>query len=327
MNFSFVSVSLFCFLLSFCLSAVDYSKRANWVICEDQVKNTSYDLFYIYPTLVSSKKYPYMDWKHAKTAAKTRGFVYAQTKEIFRKDARIFAPYVRQLEYGRAMSLLKKGDSSLSPFQADFMKGMEDTKKAFLYYLEHYNKGRPFIFLGHSQGAMDLLYLLHSTPQITKKRGFAAAYLPGIRMTENLFFQLFPDKRLLPAKGEKDIGCVIFWNTMNEEGYNHIFAGKGTLCINPLNWRRDAGKAGKEQNIAALFYDFRTGKTERKKHFCSAYIDLTKGALIVPLPSMSLYDARGLMNKGVFHMFDIWFFAENIRVNAKKRVEMWKKSK
>lgn len=320
---------LFCLFLlllsSISLFASDYSKKENWVICERDAKNTSYDLFYIYPTLVSSKKYPYMDWKQEKIAAKAKGFVHAQTKGIFKNDARVFAPFVRQLEYGRAMQILKKEGSCPSLFSPGFRKGMEDTKKAFLHYLEHYNKGRPFILLGHSQGAMNLLYLLHSTPQITKKRGFAAAYLPGILVTEKMFVSLFPDKRLSPAKGEMDTGCVIFWNSMNQEGFHPLFAGKDALCINPLNWKTDSTPADRFQNSGAVFYDYRTGKTERKANFCSAYIDRNKGALTVPLPSMSHYDAKGFMGKGIFHMFDVWFFAENIRINAAGRVRQWKK--
>ena len=42
---------------------------------------------------------------------------------------------------------------------------------------------------------------------------------------------------------------------------------------------------------------------------------------------LSKYDAKGFMGKGVFHMNDIWFFAENIRINAEKRVNTWKKEK
>lgn len=313
------------FFIPVFLFAIDYSKKENWVICEKDRKETSYDLFYIYPTLVSSKKHPYMDWKHAGTAAKTLRFASAQTKEIFGKKARIFAPYVRQLEYGRAIRELKKQNSSASPFEPGLMKGMLDTKKAFLYYLQNYNNGRPFIFLGHSQGAMDLLYLLHSTEQITKEKGFVGAYLPGICVSETLFSQLFRSRKIRPAKGEKDIACVIIWNSMNQEGSNPLFSRKGALCINPLNWKTDETVAEASENLCAVFYDYRTGKIQRKPHFSGAVIDLEKGALILPLPSKSVYDAKGFMGKGVFHMNDLWFFAENIRVNAEKRVAQWKK--
>lgn len=325
-KFFFILCS-FLLLFPFLLTAVDYSRKENWVICEDKKNNSSYDVFYIYPTLVAHKKKPYMDWTNQKVAAKTQKFVAAQTKEIFGEKARIFAPYVRQLEYGRILKALKSSDSSQSPFAPSAIKGMEDAAEAFQYYFRNYNKGRPFIFLGHSQGAMDLCYVLHNNREITKEKGFVAAYLPGMSMKKALFENLFKGRKIFPAKGEEDIACVIIWNSMNKECVKSLFAGKDTLCINPLNWKTDHTPAGTLQNKGAFFYDYRTGKTERRPHFCGAYTDPAKGALIVDLPSMSQYDAKGFMGKGVFHMNDIWFFAENIRINVEKRVNIWQKEK
>ena len=319
----FFTLCLLLLLFPALLTAVDYSRKENWVICEDGAKNTSYDIFYIYPTLVADKNKPYMDWSEAKVAAKTKNFVSAQTKGIFGNNARIFAPYVRQLEYGRILKALKSTDSSAPSAK----KGMEDAAKAFRYYFKHYNKGRPFIFLGHSQGALDLCYVLHSNREISKEKGFVAAYLPGMSMKKALFENLFKGRKIFPAKGEEDIACVIIWNSMNKECVNSLFAGRETLCINPLNWKTDNTPAGPQLNRGAVFYDYRTGKTERKPRFCGAYADPEKGALTVDLPSMSKYDAKGFMGKGVFHMNDIWFFAENIKFNAEKRVNRWKKEK
>ena len=323
----FFTLSLLLTFFPFLLVAVDYSRKENWVIYEEGEKDTSYDIFYIYPTLVADKNKPYMDWSEAKIAAKTQKFVYAQTKGIFGKKARVFAPYVRQLEYGRILKSLKSSDSSTTPFTSSAIKGMEDAAEAFRYYFKHCNKGRPFIFLGHSQGALDLCYVLHSNREISKEKGFVAAYLPGMSMKKALFENLFKGRKIFPAKGEEDIACVIIWNSMNKECVNNLFAGRETLCINPLNWKTDDTPAGPQLNRGAVFYDYRTGKTERIPRFCGAYADPEKGALIIDLPSMSKYDAKGFMGKGVFHMNDIWFFAENLRINAEKRVNMWQKEK
>ena len=103
-------------------------------------------------------------------------------------------------------------------------------------------------------------------------------------------------------------------------------AGQGTYCINPLNWRTDSEPAGPEANLGAVFYDYRTGKTERTAHFCGAVIDPAKGALIVDLPVRSRFDAKGFMGVGVYHMNDIWFFAENLRANANLRIRAWRQT-
>ena len=306
------------------LAGVDYGKRENWVILEDGETKASYDLFYIYPTLVSDKKKPYMDWSDPKTAAKTLGFVTAQTKGIFGGDARVFAPYVRQLEYSRIRSAVK--GSGTAPSE-DMAKGCEDTLEAFLYYLKHYNNGRPFVLLGHSQGSVDLYYVLRVSPVFSGESSFVAAYLPGLRVTKQEWEKDFRGKALSPAKGERDIRCVIFWNTQNKEAANSLFSGKDALCINPLNWTTEEIPADASLNKGAFFYDYRNKKSRRKPHFCGAVVSREKGALIVKLPSMSKYDAKGFMGKGVFHMNDIWFFAENIRCNALTRVNEWKKEK
>ncbi|MBP5181824.1 MAG: DUF3089 domain-containing protein, partial [Lentisphaeria bacterium] len=299
-------------------------KRENWVILEDGETKASYDLFYIYPTLVSHKKKPYMDWSDPKTAAKTVGFVTAQTKGIFGGDARVFAPYVRQLEYTRIKDFLSSGKASSSE---DMTRGCEDTLEAFLYYLKHYNNGRPFVLLGHSQGSMDLYYVLRVCPVFSGKSSFVAAYLPGLRVTFETWEKDFRTKAIAPAKGEKDVRCVIFWNTQNEEAADSLFSGKGALCINPLSWTTGETPADASLNKGAFFYDYRNGKSRKVPRFCGAFVSREKGALIVNLPSMSQYDAKGFMGKGVFHMNDIWFFAENIRLNASARVNEWKKEK
>jgi len=302
------------------LDAADYSRMENWVICEKDQAGT-WDIFYIYPTLTASEKTPLMDWSKPAVAKKTRGFAEAQTKGIFQSDARIFAPFVRQLEYNRCLDALKAG---VPPEETEMKQGIQDTAEAFDWYLRHCNGGRPFILLGHSQGALDLYCLLKDRRDISPEKGFAAAYLIGLpKITQDLFAKDFAGRPITPAKRDDDIGVVIVWNTRAPGAEDPLFTGPGTLCINPLNWRTDADPAGPEENRGAVFYDYRTGKTERVVHFCGAQADPAEGALIVNLPVRSKYDANGFMGAGVFHMNDIWFFAENLRFNANVRIQAW----
>ena len=53
-------------------------------------------------------------------------------------------------------------------------------KRAFAYYIEHENKGRPFILVGHSQGTFHLLPLLEQMIDQTElKDRFVAGYAIG----------------------------------------------------------------------------------------------------------------------------------------------------
>ena len=301
----------------------DYRNPENWVICEAEKQNTDYDVFYLYPTLFADKKQPLMNWRNdPKLRAKTVGFAKAQTG-IFGDRVRVFAPFVRQLEYNRCLAELQPGGDWREP--GGTVKGIVDTMEAFQYYLEHFNHGRPYILIGHSQGAMDLYLMMQRMPEIDVKRGFVAAYLIGLpRLTANEIAADLAPRGVAPATGETDLGVVIVWNTQAPGVDNPLFTGNKTYCINPLNWRTDATPAAKTENVGAFFYDYRNGGARTVPNFCGARIAPERGALIVDLPVNSEYDAKGFMGRGVFHMNDVWFFAENIRRNAELRVKLWK---
>ena len=301
----------------------DYRQAENWVICEAEKPDTDYDVFYVYPTLFADKKQPLMRWiGNPKLQAKTLGFAKAQTG-IFGDRARVFAPFVRQLEYRRCLEELEPGRNWID--SDGIVPGVVDTMAAFRYYLEHFNHGRPYILVGHSQGAMDLYLTLLSTPEASVLRGFVAAYLPGLpHRTATKIAADLSDHGIAPATGADDLGVIIVWNTQAPGADNPRFTGNGTFCINPLNWRTDETPADKTENVGAFFYDYRNGSTRSVPDFCGARIDTERGALLVDLPVDSEYDANGFMGQGVFHMNDIWFFAGNIRDNAKLRVKLWK---
>ena len=309
------------FLLS--AEALDYNDPRNWVIRQESDEGAEkdeslFDLFYVYPTLVSSKERPLMDHLDPKVRAKTVNFAAAQTAAIFGKSARIYAPYVRQLEYGRCR---REAADPERWAEGGMRQGVEDTVAAFRYYLDNCNRGRPFVLLGHSQGAIDLYLCLVKTPGISAERGFAAAYLPGLpRLTRAKFDADFRGRPLRLARNAGDPGVVAVWNTQNSDAKDSPFTVPGGVGINPLDWSTSADPVPAERNLGAWFYDYRTGTGAWRSRFCGARLDPATGALLVDLPSMSRHDAKGFMGRGVFHMNDIWFFAGNLRENALLRV-------
>lgn len=304
----------------------DYRDPGNWVICEAEKTDADFDVFYVYPTLFADKKQPLMNWRgNPKLRAKTVGFAGAQTAEIFGKKVRVFAPFVRQLDYTRCTRYLDPERDWRK--NAAIVPGVEDTRAAFRHYLERFNRGRPYILLGHSQGAMDLYLMLLAMPDISVPRGFVAAYLIGLpQLSANGIASDFAERSIAPATGEKDLGVIIGWNTQAPGVDNPRFTGNRTYCINPLNWHTDGTAADKAENSGAFFYDYRNGKCRAVPNFCGARIDTERGALIVDLPVNGEYDAKGFMGKGVFHMNDVWFFAGNLRRNAELRVKLWKEN-
>ena len=299
-----------------------YSKAENWVIRDSDIplKKTQYDIFYIYPTLVGKAEGAEMEWLNSpKVREKVKGFTEAQTRGIFGDDARVFAPYVHQATYATVMKAHAKG--GLSPAEwSVFRRGMLDTVAAFRHYLAHDNHHRPYILLGHSQGAMDLYYLLRHCPEISRENGFVAAYLAGLPHVTEAKIRADFRGRIVPGMEADDVGVILAWNTQNQEATSTICAGSGEYCINPLNWRTDATPADRSLHRLARFYDYRDGSVKERSQLFSAVVSPEKGALIVDLPSNSEWDIHGFMGKGIFHANDVWFFAGNLRENAKLRV-------
>ena len=52
-----------------------------------------------------------------------------------------------------------------------------------------------------------------------------------------------------------------------------------------------------------------------------------RGAVIVSLPGDSEFDASGMMGEGVFHMNDLFFFAESVRDDMIRRAALWRASR
>jgi len=300
---------------------LDYKDHNNWIVNESYsgTEGREYDLFYIYPTLVSDISKPLMDMSDPKVELKTLGFVTAQV-ELF-KGSRQFAPYVRQLEYHRSMEYLM-GDKSLEPLM---QVGMDDAVAAFRHYLAHWNNGRPYVLFGHSQGSANLYEMMKRCPEISRDGGFVAAYLLGLPFTtERKILTDFTGRGIAPAQGADDVSVIIGWNSQSADAVNPVYSMPGAYVINPLNWRTDETPASAAENIESVFYSYREinprRRHGRKANLCGAVIDKSKGALIVDLPSNGYWDARQFVGKGVFHMNDFWFFAGNVIANVATRL-------
>jgi hypothetical protein len=111
------------------------------------------DCFFIYPT---------MDWQPFYAAQHTDfDNLWLPTDDTetqagpFSSVCRVFVPYYRQANIGSYA-----GDPANAVLY--FRRAFVDVAAAFEHYLRHWNRGRPFVLFGHSQGAGHLTYLLHA---------------------------------------------------------------------------------------------------------------------------------------------------------------------
>ena len=127
------------------------------------------DVFYVYPTMFGGDKKPMnMDIKDVELREAAQKVSKMQVG-VFTEDCNLFAPYYRQM----SMNGLRMSPDSLDIY---FSTGYSDVKRAFKYYLDKLNQGRPFIIAGHSQGSMIL-----------------------IRLMKEMFYSIIADKRMIAA--------------------------------------------------------------------------------------------------------------------------------
>ena len=320
-------LSVLCAAVSFA-GAPDYGKKENWLICEaDKDPNDRevfhFDVFYLPPTLAFDPRTPYVDFAR-KPRLRKRFTEFSQVQiRCFAPRARVFVPCVRQLEYYRAAVVV--GATNDWRRSRELVPGVNDTVRAFRHYLAHFNRGRPYIIFGHSQGAMDLYLMMCRMPELSVERGFVAAYLIGLpRLTANEIAADLAPRGIRPAARADDLGVIIGWNTRRPEANDFVFTSRGTYCINPLNWRTDATTAGAKAHRGAFQYD-NVGKRVRfVKNLSGAKIDSRSGALLFSPPKDQRWEYnRSVSASGILHMEDVWFFTENLRLNIEMRVKKW----
>src|SRR6266481_9481212 len=110
------------------------------------------DCFYVYPT-VSNDPMPNSDMN---PGPEEMGVIRAQFAR-FGSVCRVYAPLYRQV----TLTALRSGIAG-RPMAVDRVLGYKDVVDAWNYYLEHDNKGRGVILIGHSQGSGVLTQLIRN---------------------------------------------------------------------------------------------------------------------------------------------------------------------
>lgn len=299
---------------------MDYSRKSLWAFLprkKDAVKPV--DVFFVYPTIYA---HPFQKKRHHMGMVNPIYKWFAQGMcawqgQLFRRHCNFYAPYYRQLGLESfKMPLPEVMRAERMPYN--------DVRDAFMYYLEHYNNGRPFVLAGHSQGSAMLLQLMRKEfkkPELQQR--LIAAYLIGFSLTRR-DFKRYPHLKL--AQAPDDLGTIISYNTTARDVPLMRFIRPDAVCVNPLNWRQDNAYAGKELNDGAVMFDF--GKRVRFEvpHYTGAYID-ERGVLVIDDDAAyRLYKAKWifkkfLMNRGSLHMLDIALFYRNLEHSLERRID------
>jgi len=298
---------------------------------QDVQASAPVDVFFVHPTTF----YQPSNWNQplddANTNQLTDTFVLRGQASVFNSCCKIYAPRYRQ---ATIYSFMDNSGSGKSALQLAY----EDVERAFDYFIEHYNQGRPFILAAHSQGSLHLRTLLEKriTGTALHER-LVAAYPIGFGIDREALAIAVPDVPVCDSA--EQIGCLVTWNAVGPQADKWGDTGK-SICVNPLTWRTDGAAADASLNIGGVAYagtfegtladvkgvpqDFADAKPILETGVADA--QCVDGMLLVKEVHSKYYAARP-MGRDNYHIYDYNLFHMNLRKNVEQRVAKYLESR
>lgn len=288
-----------------------YSNSANWAYFAEG--SGKVDLFLIAPTVDINNEYN-MSLSDDYTMGNFLGSLNME-RGIYEDLMRMYAPYYRQI----SLKAYELPEVSRDKFLDIAYK---DISKAFAYYLNYENKGRPIILAGFSQGAEMCYKLLADFFRDEELQSqLVAVYAIGCQLKADF---LKKNPHVKPAQSEKDFGVVIAFDCEAPElAETALFPiNVEAYAINPLNWKTDGTFAEKSLNLGACFTDY-SGKIKSEiPNFCGAYLDTKRGVVKIPdIVSSDYPPVVKFLPQGAYHVYDYMFFFRNLQQNVKTRIQ------
>ncbi len=298
-------------------SAPRYGEEKYWLkLPAQEAPAQDIDVFYVYPTIFGGNGLEYQDFNDEASKKNAVNYINFNTA-VAGDKVNVYAPYYRS----GSIEVVNLDDNSLANFLSI---PYQDTLKAFDYYMQHYNNGRPFILMGFSQGSMMIKNIMEQRFADKKLQDkLVAAYIVGWSVTKE-DLEKYPFLKM--AKGPKDTGVIISYNTeLPNSGYSFLLR-KGAQAINPVNWRTDGKPSKKSQYKGGLIYNSETGVVEgEEKPFKTARLEEGTNALVVDVDTSKYNANEGLFPAGILHIYDYRFFFNNLKDNATRRIKSYKK--
>ena len=328
------------------VAAPDYSLQINWAALPDRTDPADLvpegiqvvpqgehpiDTFFVHPTgyLTSAHWTSPMD-VNSGTEENTQ-WMMANQASAFNGASNIYAP-----RYREANIFAYLGSDERRSKLLDF--AYQDIERAFRYFLDHQNEGKPFIIAAHSQGthhAMRLLTDVIDNSELNDR--LVVAYIIGsvfVPVSPEWFSKLTDVK---PCQSKSDLGCVVHWDTM-PAGTEPIERAADSLCTNPLAWRVDEELAGKQLNQGAVLpagtFNSAIGKAadvQTQQQFTSLPAPLAQhisaqcreGTLFVDRQKNNGFAEVGSGIVDSYHELDYALFYMDIHNNARLRSETY----
>ena len=294
-------------------SNINYSDTTFWYSCGDTTKAA--DVFYVYPT-VSAISFADNDssWFADITLPEVREEANGNQRfnKMLYSKYNFYAPYYRQMIFEAYQQPAPVLDS-LAQIAA------KDVNDAFQYYMEHYNHGRPFFLMGHSQGSQMLIELLKKGMTEEQRQRMVAAYCIGYHVSAEEL-AAYP-KALQPATDSMMQGLVVFNSVTDTTAIGMVSRGD-VVGVNPTTWTMAADTVPAEFHLGMAKYNETRDSVLIVP--CPTRTYLYKHNTVCPDldPEMVFIPAyEQMFPKGNLHFADSWLFGGNVVENMRCRLD------
>ena len=298
-------------------TSIDYTDTAYWYSIGDETHAA--DVFYVYPT-VSTISYEdngnswYADITLPEVREEANG--NQRFNKMLYGEYNFYAPYYRQMifeAYQQPASMLVQLVETPA----------QDINDAFQYYMTHYNNGRPFFLMGHSQGSQVLIELLKKGMTAEQRQQMVAAYCIGYHVTAEELAE-YPEA-LKPATDSIMQGLIIFNSVTDTTAISMVSRGD-VVGINPTTWTMSTDTIPAEFHLGMAKYN--DARDSILIVPCPTKTCLYKHTTVCPDldPEMVFIPAyEQMFPKGNLHFADSWLFGGNVIQNMRCRLNHYKK--
>ena len=287
--------------LPFRVDAADATPRGIAMV-SDSIKEA--DVFFIYPTTYTKGQTWNADVNDIdlNKQVDTRPIKYQAS--AWNGSCRVYAPRYRQAILKAFFTDKPDGEQALD-------LAYSDVKRAFQYYLDNYNNGRPIVIASHSQGTRHARQLLQDFfDKSTLRNRLVCAYLVGFPVRESKY------ENLRACTSPTQTGGLVSWATFRKgfepSGLKTFY--KDAICINPVSWNIDTAIVSSDSSKGMTLLNF--NKLQNKKVATQLHQNILWADIHNALAKK--YDN--------LHIADINLFWLDIREDVKRRIGyFWKR--
>ncbi|MES2132851.1 MAG: DUF3089 domain-containing protein [Bacteroidota bacterium] len=302
----------------------DYEQRKYWAALPDKKdsadfempyygiidgqQNAKADVFFIPPTNYIEGRHWNVSLDDSAANAVTDNVGCKLLASAYNGSCKVYVPRYRT-------AILYSYFASGKNAKLSFGLAYKDVEAAFLYYMKHYNKGRPIVIAAHSQGTDYAITLVKRffDKDTALKQQLVAAYLIGRPIYDTTF------KVIQPLYSAEQTGGFVVWNSVSYHTNTFYTKPVGKIIgVNPLSWKSDTVYVPATFNKGGL--PFTANRID------TAVVDAKlapSGFLWVNSPSSKSAEEYPGLNSFYYHKDDYAFYYMNIRANVEQRINAY----